>query len=201
MNNPFGNKIILASASPRRSFLLEQGGADFEVRISDAPECDASSGLEPKDIALKNAFEKADAVAKKFPDRVVLGADTIVVLDGETLGKPVDEGDARRMLSKLSGREHTVITAASLVCKSAGLSDTFFEESLVRFKRLNDEEISNYMGLVNVMDKAGSYGIQEHSDIIIEGVDGNVDNVMGLPCSLVKKRLDKFLLSIKNSEK
>ncbi len=192
------NNIILASASPRRKLLLENAGVDFRVEVSGADEVDGKGRL-PRQTALSNALIKARAVSDKFPEDIVLGADTVVVLDGKVFGKPVSREDAVRILEALSGKAHTVITAIALVCKASGLEESAFEESLVKFKILSPDTIRLYMKLVDVMDKAGAYGIQEHSDMIIEDIRGNVDNVMGLPCGLVLRELEKFRVRLNSA--
>ncbi len=192
------NNIILASASPRRKLLLENAGVDFRVEVSGADEVDGKGRL-PRQTALGNALIKARAVSDKFPEGIVLGADTVVVLDGKVFGKPVSREDAVRILEALSGKAHTVITAIALVCKASGLEESAFEESLVKFKILSPDTIRLYMKLVDVMDKAGAYGIQEHSDMIIEDIRGNVDNVMGLPCGLVLRELEKFRVRLNSA--
>ena len=148
------NKIILASASPRRSELLARAGIPFTVEVSKADE-DNSSSDSPEGIVRRNALAKAREVSARFPEATVLGADTIVALGGEKV----------------------------LVCT---------EESRVKFKKLSAEDIEKYLKSVNVLDKAGAYAAQECGSMIIEAIDGNFDNVMGLPCGLVKKMLKEF---------
>ncbi len=195
MNN-FSNKLILASASPRRKFLLSKMGLEFDVVVSDAEESNDCKIKTPKQIAMHNAQIKALAVSEKYPDSLVLGSDTIVVLNGEVLGKPKDKTDAINMLSKLSENTHTVISAVCLVCKKSNFILNNYEESFVKFNKLTKEIISDYISKVDVMDKAGSYAIQENKDMIIADIDGNLDNVMGLPCTLVAELLKRFESSI-----
>ena len=180
MGGEIYNKIILASASPRRSELLARAGIPFEVRVSDAAE-DNSQGIEPSELVRRNALAKAFSVAVRFPERTVLGADTIVSLGGKIYGKPADLRDAERMLRELSGKTHSVFTGAA-----------FAEESRVTFKTLSGVEISEYLKCVDALDKAGAYAAQERGSMIIEKIDGNFDNVMGLPCGLVERELPKF---------
>ena len=191
MKNRAFNNIILASASPRRKFLLEKAGMCFRVEVSGADELENVT-LPPEKTAMFNALSKARAVAVKFPDEIVLGADTVVVLDGRIFGKPKSAEDAADILRQLSAKTHKVITAIALVLAKSGKETATYEESLVKFKELSDDTIRKYMSLVNVMDKAGAYGIQEHADMIIDKIDGNIDNVMGLPCSLVMSELERF---------
>lgn len=187
-----GNKIILASASPRRRELLEKAGIDFEVVVSDAEEI-AGGNLPPREVAIENARRKALGVAKLRPNRIVLGADTVVALGGDIYGKPRDEADAKRMLSILRGKTHSVFTG---VCAARAGADgsleaiADFRESRVSFKNLSDGEIDEYLRHVYVLDKAGAYAAQECGGMIIEKIDGDFDNVMGLPVGACKKILD-----------
>ncbi len=174
------NKLILASASPRRSELLERMGLRFEVHPSHADEDDSGSNG-PELMVLKNAELKADAMVASYPDDLVLGSDTTVALGNEVLSKPIDIGDAKAMLQRLSGNTHTVYTAVALRWQASEFAESFVERSEVRFKHLDDATIDAYFRMVNPLDKAGAYGIQEGRDLIIESVDGSVENVMGLP--------------------
>jgi len=192
VNSDSINKIILASASPRRRELLEKCGVPFEVLVSNAEEKCGGGSETPAEVALHNALLKARAVAKDKPLFTVLGSDTIVVLGDEIIGKPPTRRAAVDTLLKLSGKTHTVITAIALVNLAKNTELSAFEESRVTFKKLTETIIEDYMGKVNVMDKAGAYGAQEYGDMIIENIDGNLDNVMGLPCALVKNKLDSL---------
>lgn len=174
-------KIVLASGSPRRRELLEHAGLEFEVRPSPAEELhDASLALD--ELCERNAELKARAVP--VADALVIGADTLVHIDGEPLGKPVDLDEARAMLRRLSGREHTVCTGVCVICPD-GRAERFHETTAVRFHAFNDEVIETYFSMVNPLDKAGSYGIQEHGELLVEGIEGAFDNVMGLPVARV----------------
>lgn len=191
MGGEIYNKIILASASPRRSELLARAGIPFEVRVSDAAE-DNSQGIEPSELVRRNALAKAFSVAARFPERTVLGADTIVSLGGKIYGKPADLRDAERMLRELSGKTHSVFTGVAFAKEGGKKSAAFAEESRVTFKTLSGVEISEYLKCVDALDKAGAYAAQERGSMIIEKIDGNFDNVMGLPCGLVERELPKF---------
>ncbi|MEN8733935.1 MAG: Maf family protein [Lentimonas sp.] len=173
-------QLILASASPRRSELLQRMGLAFEVHPSHAEEDDSGSNG-PEQMVLKNAELKAAAMVEHYPNDLVLGSDTTVALDDTALSKPVDLDQAKAMLQRLSGRSHTVYTAVALQWQAAGFVEAFVERSAVRFKSLDDATIDAYFELVNPLDKAGAYGIQEGRDLIIESVEGSVENVMGLP--------------------
>ena len=171
-------RVVLASGSPRRRQLLELIGIEHEVLPSNIDET-----LRPREAPRRHAErlarEKASAVAKRQPDRITIAADTIVVINKKVLGKPVDADDARRMLSMLSGREHTVITAVA-VARGRKLRSAI-EEVRVKFRRLRDDEIDAYIGTGEPMDKAGAYGIQGYGATIVECVDGDYFAVMGLP--------------------
>jgi MAF protein len=192
----FPKKLILGSASPRRSELLGRMGLRFEVAPADVEEDD--SGAEgPERMVLKNAALKADALAGQFVDALVLGSDTTVALGDKVFSKPVDLADARAMLLELSGRAHTVYTAVALRCEASGLCEDFVELSQVRFKELNDTVIDDYFQIVNPLDKAGAYGIQSGRELIIESVDGSVENVMGLPIQALEAKFLELGLDFK----
>lgn len=173
-------RLILASASPRRSELLERMGLAFEVHPSHAEEDDSGS-QGPAHMVLHNAELKSDAMVAEYPNDLVLGSDTTVALGDQVLSKPADMDEAVQMLRQLSGQTHTVYTAVALRCAATGFRESFVERSHVRFKQLSDATIQAYFQIVNPLDKAGAYGIQEGREHIIESVDGSVENVMGLP--------------------
>lgn len=170
-------KMILASASPRRRELLAQAGIPFEVMVSHAAENITQE--EPGEIVKGLSRCKAGAVAAVYPERTVLGADTIVVLDGAILGKPQDEADARRMLTALQGRTHQVYTGVTLI-KGARIH-SFYEKTDVAVYPMTSEEIEAYVQSGDCMDKAGAYGIQGQFAVHIRGVHGDYNNVVGLP--------------------
>jgi septum formation protein len=179
-------KLILASASPRRQELLREAGIQFEVFPAHIPE-DQKPGEEAVDYAMRLAEEKARTVAVRFPQHFVLGADTIVVLNGEVLGKPVDRQDAARILRKLSGHAHLVTTAVSLV--RPGHVSTRTCTSKVFFRRLEEGEIQQYIAGEEPMDKAGAYAIQGGAAPWVVRLEGDYSNVVGLPVSLVTEML------------
>lgn len=178
--------FILASASPRRKELLEQCGYNFEIIPS---ECEESvpEGLSPKDIVEGLAYQKALDVYSMHPDRIVLGADTVVCFDGEILGKPKDEKDAKRMLKMLSGQTHEVRTGFALLGK--GVEFVSSEAAMVTFFHLSDEQIDNYIKTGEPMDKAGAYGIQGKGAVLVRSVLGDYFNVVGLPVANVSRAL------------
>jgi septum formation protein len=181
------NTLILASASPRRQELLREAGISFEVHPAHIAE-QRKPGEPPLAYVLRLAEEKARALARRFPDRYVLGADTTVVADEHVLEKPADYSDAARMLRLLSGRAHQVITAVSLV-KPGGQSDTRACTTQVIFRKLSEEEIQRYVASREPMDKAGAYAIQGDAAGFADRMEGEYSNVVGLPLSLVTEML------------
>lgn len=184
------NKIILASASPRRKELLETAGAEFEIIVADVDES-VPEGTKPEDAAIMTAEKKALAVAESHKDSVVIGADTIVVAGEKILGKPTDKADACRMLSMLSGVEHKVITGVCLACEDKKI--TFAQVSKVKFYDLTDDEINAYVETGEPMDKAGAYGIQGKGCVLVEKIEGDYFNIVGLPVARVMKELNKLM--------
>jgi septum formation protein len=170
--------VVLASGSPRRRQLLELIGIEHEVLPSNIDETMRPRET-PRRHAERLAREKASAVATREAGKITIAADTIVVINRKVLGKPRDEDDARRMLSMLSGREHTVITAVA-VARGRKLRSAV-EEVRVKFRRLRQDEIDAYIATGEPMDKAGAYGIQGFGATIVECVDGDYFSVMGLP--------------------
>lgn len=182
-------KIILASASPRRKELLTTAGVEFEVLVSEADET-IPEGTAPRDAAMMTAEKKSLAVAENR-DGIVIGADTIVVIDDKILGKPKDETDAFGMLRLLSGREHEVITG---VCITDGeKTEKFAQVSKVRFYDLTDDEITAYVATKEPMDKAGAYGIQGKGCVLVESIEGDYFNIVGLPVAATVRALRRFV--------
>lgn len=173
-------RFVLASASPRRRQLLEEAGYEFEV-IAPPVEEVSHSWLTVRELTLSNARRKALAAAQALPDAVVLGADTLVSLDGQVLGKPADLKEATQILRRLSGRSHTVWTAVCLCHSASGKSRAFCVSSEVEFRDLTDRAIQNYFEKVNPLDKAGAYAAQGHGKEIIRRIEGSHSNVVGLP--------------------
>ncbi len=172
-------RIILASASPRRKWLLEEAGYSVECIVSGAEELE-DNDLSPTELALENAFRKASAVAARFPGEVVLAADTVVWQSGQFFGKPADIPDAFRMLKTLSGRTHEVVTGVVIHLPGRPTAK-FSESSLVTFHPLDDEAIRAYLESIQPLDKAGAYAAQDDNGRIIEKIAGSVTNVIGLP--------------------
>lgn len=181
-------EIILASASPRRREILQLAGVPFEVCV--ASDETAPSGLAPCDYTRELARSKAEAVFKMHPDRVVLGADTVVVLDDRVLGKPRDAQDAVEMLLSLGGRSHQVMTGV-WAC-SPGKCDGFTDVATVHFYPISRAEAEAYVATGEPMDKAGSYGIQGFGMRFVKGIEGDFYTVMGLPGARVCRFLKAF---------
>jgi septum formation protein len=183
--------LILASASPRRAELLKLLKVKFRVLPGEADEV-AHEHLSPLEICQLNAHRKARVVAKKIPDALVLAADTLVFLDGEILGKPLNLADARRMLAKLQGRMHQVVTGVCLVHLRAHHERIFAVSTDVLFHPLDDRQIRGYLGKINPMDKAGAYAIQNSGELIISEISGSYSNVVGLPVERLREELESW---------
>lgn len=180
--------VVLASASPRRRQLLETLFAQFLV--FPAPDDEQAPALPPPQLPLFLAQKKCRAVAGRFPDSLVIGADTIVAAQGEILGKPKDRADAARMLRMLSGQTHTVYTG--VCCTYHGFSRSFCEGTEVEFYPLTEEEIDWYLDTGEPFDKAGAYGIQGYGATLVKRICGDFYNVMGLPVARLKKELQNL---------
>lgn len=190
MNFPY--RIVLASNSPRRRELLGGLGIPFTTRVLDGIDESWPSDLKGEDIPLYISREKASAYKSSIaPDELVITADTIVYVDGQVLGKPVDGSDAKRMLRQISGRWHEVITGVTLM--TADRERSFAVTTRVRFCDLSDEEIDHYVSEFAPMDKAGAYGIQEWIGYIgVERIEGSYFNVVGLPVQRLYRELTGF---------
>jgi septum formation protein len=178
-------KLILASASPRRKEILEMVGLDFEV-IPGAVDESFLEGETPRDHVLRLSREKAEVVSMAHPDAWVLGADTVVLINGEVLGKPVTRDEAKMMLMKLSGRAHCVMTGFTILRKSSSAGLSHVAESTVVFKAMSAEEMEWYAGTEEPYDKAGGYAVQGMGACLIREVQGSYTNVVGLPlCEVI----------------
>jgi septum formation protein len=175
-----GSRLILASCSPRRFDLMTGAGLEFTVVPAEVEEFH-DEAVPLAELTRQNAALKAEWVAARHPDNWVIGADTLVSIGQQALGKPADLAEAARMLGRLSGHTHVVGTAVCLVHAATGRRHEFLEETLVTFKPLSETEIAHYLTLINPLDKAGSYAAQEHGEVIIEKVEGPYSNVVGLP--------------------
>ena len=186
--------LILASASPRRAELLQFLKLKFRIIPSAATEV-LDEQLSPFEVCQLNARRKARAVAKKNPDSLVLGADTLVFLDGEIMGKPASPADAERMLTRLQGRTHQVVTGISLIHLRAHRERIFAVSTEVMFHLLDAGQIRDYLAKVNPLDKAGAYAIQEHGDLIVSEMSGSYSNVVGLPVERLKGEIQSWAAS------
>ena len=185
-----GAVLILASASPRRRELLRTLCPDFRVMPSDLEETLAAGS--PRAAAAGLALDKARAVAARNGEGVVLGADTIVVIDGQALGKPAGPDEARAMLRRLRGREHEVITGVAVVDARTGRSEATAVVSRVRMAEYGDAEIEAYLATEEPLDKAGAYAIQGRGGALVAGLDGSFSNVVGLPLEETARVLAAF---------
>ncbi len=194
--------LVLASGSPRRRDLLSEAGIEFVIRVSDIEEI-ALPGELPSALATRLAGEKAMAVAREIgpdPQRWVLGADTIVVLAGDVLGKPRDPAHAVEMLRRLVGNRHQVITGFALVCSKTLEPHTSWVESHVTMRSASDDEIREYVETGEPLDKAGAYAVQGEGARFVQRVEGSLDNVIGLPVGEVLAQLAALRSSISDGE-
>ncbi len=179
-------KLILASGSPRRSEILTSVGWEFTKHVADIDESERE-GESPEDYVVRLAREKAEAVAAHYPDEIVLGADTTVVIDGQIIGKPVDLDDAVRMLTMLAGNWHEVLTGVAVVRDDKTRSS--IQRTRVKFAPMTDQEVAFLAKRGDPLDKAGAYAVQAQAALFIEGIEGDYWNVVGLPISLVYQLL------------
>ncbi|MDR0222819.1 MAG: Maf family protein [Oscillospiraceae bacterium] len=182
--------IILASKSPRRRELLRAAGFTFKVVPPEKGEV-APENAPPEETVMTLARRKAREALEKYPDGIIIGADTVVVCGGAVLGKPADKDDAFNMLKTLSGRRHYVYTGVSVT--RGGIEETFYRKTEVEFFPLSDEETSAYIQTGEPFDKAGAYGIQGAGMLLVKGITGDFYNVMGLPIGVLSRKLKKFL--------
>lgn len=182
-------RLILASGSPRRRQLLSEAGYKFDIHPADIDEERYPPGLSPGDLAQWLADQKAAVVAERFPDAVVVAADTVVYLGKQLLGKPIDPDHARRMLQTLSGTTHYVVTGISVVHRAADLAASDRITSTVQMRPLTDEQISNYVESRLWEGKAGGYGIQD-PDPFVTNISGDLTNIVGLPMQRTREMLE-----------
>ncbi len=186
-----GTVLILASASPRRSELMLEAGYEFEIVVPDVEEAHDET-LSCEDLTVENAKLKALAVARWRVDAVVIGADTLVYLDGKPIGKPCDLTEAASMLRRLSGRTHEVCTGVAIAARGGLDLCSFHVISHVTFKMLSDVAINDYHSRIQPLDKAGAYAVQDESAMIIERVAGSWSNVKGLPMERLGEELARL---------
>ncbi|USG64137.1 Maf family protein [Brevibacillus ruminantium] len=187
--------LILASSSPRRRELLQTIGLSFTVITSDVDES-TEPDLSPQEVVEQLAYRKAKTVAEKVEEGVVLGSDTVVVLDGVILGKPTDEEHAFQMLTSLQGREHVVYSGVALIDAKTGRVELNHSKTQVRIRSLTEREILAYIRTGEPMDKAGSYAIQGIGATLVESIAGDYFTVVGLPLRLTADMLSRFGISL-----
>jgi septum formation protein len=183
-------KIVLASTSPRRIKLLKELGVDFIVAEPVAEE--SSTHSDPKIRVIQNAEAKVLSVSSRFPDAVIIGADTIAYLDGAFLGKPENIDDAVHMLESLSGKTHHVYTGVVVLDTASGEKASGFEDTRIKFVEMSKTTIEQYVASGEPMDKAGAYAIQGSGKAFVEELEGSWSNVVGLPLELLKELLNKI---------
>ena len=189
--SPFPYPIVLASASPRRHDLLAAAGVLFEIVVAAAEEV-APPHLTVAEATLLNAKRKAEAVCRQRPEAIVIGADTLVALDGEPLGKPRHLEEAHAMLTQLSGRTHEVFSGVWLVHAARNRTRGFVEVSRVSFRKISPAEIDRYFTVVDPLDKAGGYAAQQDPIGLIAKISGSRSNVIGLPMERLRQTLASF---------
>jgi septum formation protein len=175
-------KLVLASGSPRRAEILNSVGWEFEKDVPDIDESERP-GESPEEYVMRLAASKAGLIAGRHPNKIVLGADTTVLIDGQIVGKPVDVADARRMIEMLSGNWHEVLTGIAISRKGSSLID--LQRTRVKFAQMKDDEIAFLVENGDPLDKAGAYAVQAEAALFIERIEGDYWNVVGLPVSLV----------------
>jgi len=189
----FGIPFILVSASPRRKELLEKAGYKFDIFVSDVDESKISAaGISSAEFTRKAALAKAKDVAEKFPDRLVVAADTVVDYEGQIIGKPDSAKHAEEIIRKLFSKPHKVITGIAIIKKTAGLEIVDSDTTTVYPKKLTEKQIAQHIASETWQGKAGAYGIQDGADEFVEKIDGSETNVMGLSMELLERMLGKI---------
>ena len=183
-------KYLLASQSPRRAELMKYITDEFEILPSDCDET-VPDGIEPEEIPELLAARKALSVSRLKKDRLVIGCDTVVIIDGVILGKPHTPDRAISMLKTLSGRTHTVVSGVCICYKGKTMS--FSQKTLVSFYELSEEEIRDYVQSCKPLDKAGAYGIQDKGGLFVREISGDYYNIVGLPVARLKREIDKLI--------
>jgi septum formation protein len=184
-------RIILASNSPRRKKLLEQIGLEFEICGSNFDE-DSVSLADPIELAKFLALKKAEDVARQYDDAIIIGADLVVIFNGQALGKPKDAADAKRILRQLSGKENKGITGYAIIDTKNKIVVNKHSEAVVKFRNLSDEEIDEYVATGEPLDMAGAYGLMDKGAVLMESVRGNFYSIVGLPINTVYADLRKM---------
>ena len=184
-------KLILASSSPRRAEILTRKKVKFEIKIPGSYN-EEHIFSDPVTHVLEVSRRKAQSVADQVGDGIILGADTIVVLDGEILGKPKNEDEALLFLKKLGGRMHQVYTGITLINKPTGKVISDYDLTKVKFNQLDEQKILSYISTGEPMDKAGAYGIQGMGNFLVDHIEGSLDNVIGLPTEKLREMLKQI---------
>jgi septum formation protein len=184
-------KLILASRSPRRAQILTREKVNFEINIPKSYK-EENIFSDPVTHVLELSKRKAQSVADEVENGIILGADTIVVLDKEILGKPKNKDEALSILKRLSGRMHQVYTGITLINKSTGKTISDYDVTKVTFNQLNEQKIINYVATGEPMDKAGAYGIQGMGSFLVDHIEGSLDNVIGLPTEKLQEVLSQI---------
>lgn len=184
--------LILASQSPRRKELMALLPWSFEIKLKEVEE-HIDPLLSPEENVKALALQKAEVVANQNVDQMVIGADTIVCLDGEIMGKPINKAHAKAMLEKLSGKSHHVFTGVAIIGKQHQVLENFYIETKVKMQELSVQEIEAYLETEEPLDKAGAYGIQGYGARYIEGIEGDYYNVMGLPIHALYEKLKTLI--------
>lgn len=187
-------RLILASSSPRRAEILTREKVRFEIKVPCSYK-EENIFFDPVTHVLESSRRKAESVAEEVEDGIILGADTIVVLDGEILGKPKNKENAFFILKKLSGRTHEVYTGVTLMNKSMGKIVSNYDVTKVKFNQLDEQKILNYVATGEPMDKAGAYGIQGMGSFLVNHIEGSLDNVIGLPTEKLQEMLAQIMKS------
>ena len=194
MDNSY--KIILASQSPRRAEILRMIGVSFKVESSNIHE-EINQKIKQNEIPINLSKAKAEKISHKYPDKIIIGADTIVVFNKKIFGKPNDKNESKKMLKALSGNCHEVITGVTIMNEKLGIIKTFSETTKVFVQKIPTKQIEFYVNNYNTLDKAGSYGIQEWFSVWIRKINGCYYNVMGLPVSKLHRHLVEIEKQIK----
>lgn len=183
-------KIILASSSPRRRELMHYITDDFDVCTTNEDEI-LPENLDPYYAAEYLSLKKAAAASKHHPENIVIGCDTVIILNGKIIGKPKDSVNAFNILRAISGKQHDVVTGCTIICK--GKIYSFSQKTSVMFYNISDNEIEEYIASGEPFDKAGGYGIQGKGALFIKGIEGDYYNVMGLPIAALAKKLKEVI--------
>ena len=192
-------KIILASHSPRRKQLLIRLGFKFDIIPSDIDESQISTKINAQEYCILLAKLKAEKISINYPNALIIGADTIVVIENQILNKPNNNIEAKNMLKMLSGKTHEVHTGVFIKCIEKNIQHSFNETSKVTFNEISEEEIIHYINTYKPFDKAGSYGIQDWSSIFVNKIMGCYDNIVGLPISRLYKEFKKLHINLLDS--